>query len=82
VPVPADYDGDQRADVAVFRPSTGDWWVLLASGGMASYQWGATGDVPVPADYDGDQRADVAVFRPSTGVWWVLLASGGMAAYQ
>ena len=27
VPVPADYNADGRADVAVYRASTGDWFI-------------------------------------------------------
>jgi len=67
VPVAADYDGDGEADIAVFRPSDGVWYV---QGGTAT-AWGANGDIPVPADYDGDGRADIAVFRPAQGVWYV-----------
>ena len=55
------------ADLAVWRPSTGTWWVR----GIETVQWGKPGDVPAPADYNGDGRSDLAVWRPSTGVWWV-----------
>ena len=67
IPVPADYDGDGRTDAAVWRPSTGEWFVLLsASGGVAQVtQWGVSTDVPLPGDYDGDGETDFAVYRPS-----------------
>jgi hypothetical protein len=44
IPVPGDYDGDGRTDVAVFRPSDGYWFVQDA----AATRWGAEGDVPLP----------------------------------
>lgn len=80
VPVPGDYNGDGRTDLAVFRPSASVWWILIDNpGGEPAYKvypWGEDGDVPVPADYDGDGVDDLAVYRPKTGQWYVLSADG------
>jgi len=73
-----DFDGDAKADLGVYRASTGQWFVLRSSdGALQQVQWGMSGDVSVPGDYDGDGKADVAVYRPSNGVWYILRSSDG-----
>src|SRR5262249_30987229 len=52
-----DFDGDGKADIAVFSNTTGEWLVRRSKdGGPEQVSWGAPtlGDVPVPGDYDGD----------------------------
>ena len=64
--VTADYDGDGKADIAVYR--SGTWYRTRSSTGTYdTVNFGIPGDIPAPADFDGDNKADVAVFRPSTG---------------
>lgn len=78
----ADYDGDGRDEVAIYRQ--GLWFVLYANGSTQVTPWGQAGDIPVAADYDGDTRADFAIWRPATGEWWVLysgFASGHTHEY-
>ena len=61
----ADFDGDGRTDLSVFRPSEGNWYLNRSTAGLAVYRFGIPTDVPVPGDYDGDGKADTAVFRAS-----------------
>jgi hypothetical protein len=68
------------SDLAVWRPSTGAWWVMGGQGSQQVTQtWGISGDIPVPGDYDGDGKTDFSIFRPDsvnhTGTWYVLYSS-------
>jgi hypothetical protein len=90
LPVPADYDGDKKADPAWYRDTDGTWFVR----GMAPVQFG-TGptaptygpgikgndvidqDFPVPADYDGDRKVDHSTYNPRTHVWKVKSSHDG-----
>src|SRR5215510_6842406 len=47
-----DLDGDTRRDIAVFRPSTGVWFLRFSSNDYSAiapgmYQWGMAGDIPL-----------------------------------
>jgi hypothetical protein len=81
--LPGDYDGDGRADFAIYRRATGEWFVHRSSdGGVTHASWGAPassglGDVPVPGDYEADFRADFAIYRGSTGEWFIHRSSDG-----
>ncbi len=66
-----DFDGDGRADVSVFRPTTNRWYEILSSNSTVTEQtFGVSGDIVAPGDYDGDGKTDIGIFRPSNGDWW------------
>jgi len=70
-----DYDGDGRADISVFRPSQGTWYLQRSRDGFAATGWGISTDKITPADYDGDGKTDIAVYR--SGTWYLLRSSLG-----
>ncbi len=74
-----DYDGDSKADPALYRTDTGNWYVKLSSMGygLVTLSFGGTGYQAVNGDFDGDGKADPAVYQAITGTWYVQLSGGG-----
>jgi putative transposon-encoded protein len=74
----ADFDGDGKSDITVWRPDGGNWFTINSKTGTRSVTgFGTSGDVPVPGDYDGDGTADRAVFRPSGNTWFIRNSATG-----
>ena len=48
VPIVADYDGDRKADLTVFRPSNSTWYQLRSTSGLGfAIVWALPGDIPM-----------------------------------
>jgi hypothetical protein len=77
VPYGGDYDGNGRTEWTLFRPSSGNIFVLsIVSGIYNTYNWGNSSDTPTPGDYDGDGKTDLAVWNSTDG-WRVQLSTTG-----
>ena len=65
-----DYDGDGKADPAVYDSANGVFTVFLSGSSYASssvtmsLQSSAYSLQPIPGDFDGDRKADPAVYDP------------------
>lgn len=64
-------------DLAVWRPSTGVWWIIDTAFNVTAETLGEEGDIPAQADFDGDDKTDVCVYRPTEGKWYMLLTGSG-----
>lgn len=88
VPVDGKYSGGIGADLGVYRPSNGTWYIRNFSTDLKynvankAYQWGLSGDTALSCDFDGDSgRSDLVVYRPTTGTWYVR-NSGASTAFD
>ncbi|HEY7500439.1 MAG TPA: VCBS repeat-containing protein [Vicinamibacterales bacterium] len=84
--VPADYDGDGRADLSL-KLDSGTWKIDYAANGFGSWDLsvpsrGGPWSIPIPADYDGDGKADLAVRDDETGFWRIDYSKGGFLGWQ
>ena len=79
-----DFDGDHKADPAIYTETSGIWKVKLSG---ANYYListtlnglGGIGRSDASADYDGDGKADPAVYEEASGRWVILPSGAGYA---
>ena len=71
-----DYDGDGKADPAVYQESSGNWFVACSGNNYATatINLGGPGYTPLAGDYDQDGQADPIVYQETTGDWYVRLS--------
>ena len=74
-PAQFDFDGDGKTDYAVFRPSSGIWYLQQSISGFTGFQFGVSTDKLTLADFDGDGKTDAAVYRE--GIWYVQRSTAG-----
>lgn len=77
-----DFDGDSRADLAVYRETAGQYLYQRSSNGeivtvdlVPPGQPGS--DLAIPADYDGDGVTDMGVFRRTVATWFFRRSFSG-----
>jgi hypothetical protein len=76
----ADFDGDGRADPALYYTSAGSWLVRLSAGGYAAAtltDFGGLGYAASAGDMDGDRLADPIVYNSSTKRFTTMLSGSG-----
>jgi|GEM_PF-758543 len=70
-----DYDGDSRADLAVYSEDQGKMIVAKSASNYVSFVSliGGSGAIMVAGDYDGDGLADPAAYWKKSGLWQINL---------
>ena len=87
IAAPADYDGVGRDEFAIYRPSTGQFFILNTPSDTNTATWTLrtvtmnlpggpnASDEPVSQDYDNTGMADPTVYRPSNSTFYVYHAA-------
>ena len=87
IPAPADYDGVGHDEFAIYRPTTGQFFIANTPNPLNPATWTLetktlnlpggpqSTDQPAPADYDGNGHIDATVYRPTNSTYYVLHSS-------
>lgn len=88
-PISEDFDGDDKDDIAVWRPGAAATFYIFNSltSTVRVENFGQTGDnATVVDDYDGDNKADLAVYRSGASpgaqsTWFYRTTANGPTTY-
>ncbi len=80
--VAGDFDGDRKADPAIYLAASGAWRILCSANSYAVAtlaNFGGTGWTGGAGDYDGDLKADPMIYNAASGTMKVRLSAQGYA---
>jgi hypothetical protein len=77
VPMPSDYDGDSKTDIALFNRTNGDWLILKSSDStnFVTRNGQSWPELSLVADLDGDLKADYSCHNLADNRWPTLLST-------
>ncbi|MFO0951497.1 MAG: Ig-like domain-containing protein [Isosphaeraceae bacterium] len=81
VPLIGDFDGDGKASLAIYRPSTAQFFVNGEAAPIVFTSVKA-GDVPVVADFENTGRDELAIYRPGSPSQWYINGDGGLLFFN
>jgi hypothetical protein len=80
--IAGDFDGDGKADPAIYFADRASWNILLSANNYAATpvaNFGGTGWTGSAGDFDGDGKADPAIYNAATATLKVMVSGNGYA---